>query len=70
VKAEPVHRQREQFALLVRRAGADGRFTEPEHLKLDRARFLIGMPDAEAEPIVRQVVAAAEEFFGQKVEGG
>ena len=60
---------REEFALLVRRAVADRVVTEAEHQKLDLARDLIGIPDAEAEAILHIVVAEAETFFGGAVEG-
>ena len=60
---------RDEFALLVRRAVADRVVTEAEHHKLDLARDLIGIPDAEAEAILQGVVAEAETFFGGSVEG-
>jgi hypothetical protein len=60
---------RDEFALLVRRAVADRVVTEAEHRKLDLARDLIGIPDAEAEAILHTVVAEAESFFGKAVEG-
>ncbi len=61
--------QRDEFALLVRRAVADRVVTEAEHRKLDLARDLIGLPDVEAEAILHAVVAEAESFFGGAVEG-
>jgi len=60
---------RDEFALLVRRAVADRHVTEAEHRKLDLARDLIGIPDAEAESILNGVIAEAETFFGGAVEG-
>ena len=60
---------RDEFALLVRRAVADRVVTEAEHRKLDLARDLIGIPDAEAETILQAIVAEAETFFGKSVEG-
>jgi hypothetical protein len=60
---------RDEFALLVRRAVADRVVTEAEHRKLDLARDLIGIPDAEAETILVAIVAEAETFFGGAVEG-
>ena len=60
---------RDEFALLVRRAVADRVVTEAEHRKIDLARDLIGIPDAEAEAILHAVVAEAESFFGEAVEG-
>jgi hypothetical protein len=61
--------ERDEFALLVRKAVADRIVTEAEHRKLDLARDLIGIPDAEAEMILQAIVAEAETFFGDKVEG-
>ncbi len=60
---------RDEFAMLVRRAVADRVVTEAEHRKLDFARDLLGIPDAEAEAILHTVVAEAETFFGKRVEG-
>jgi hypothetical protein len=60
---------RDEFTLLVRRAVADRVVTEAEHHKLDLARDLIGIPDAEAEAILHAVVTEAETFFGGTVEG-
>ncbi len=62
-------RSRDEFALLVRRAVADRVVTEAEHRKLDLARDLLGIPDAEAEAILNSVVAEAESFFGRSVDG-
>ena len=61
--------QVDEFLLLVRRAVADRLFTEPEHRKLDLARDLIGIPEAEAEAVLHSIVAEAESFFGKSVEG-
>ena len=60
---------REEFTMLVRRAVADRVVTDAEHRKLDFARDLLGIPDAEAEKILDAVVAEAETFFGKSVEG-
>lgn len=60
---------REEFTLLVRRVVADRVVTEAEHRKLDLARDLLEIPDAEAEHILHAVVAEAEQFFGGTVEG-
>ena len=62
-------RSRDEFALLVRRAVSDRVVTEAEHRKIDLARDLIGIPDAEAESILAKVIAEAETFFGKPVEG-
>jgi hypothetical protein len=60
---------RDEFTLLVRRIVADRVVTEAEHRKLDVARDLLGIPDAEAESILKAVVEDAEHFFGKSVEG-
>jgi hypothetical protein len=62
------HCELEEFQLLVRRAVSDRHITEAEHRKLDLARDLIGIPEAEAEAILHAVVAEAEAFFGKPVE--
>ena len=61
--------QVEEFLLLIRRAVSDGHFTEREHRKLDLARDLIGIPEAEAEAALHSIVAEAESFFGKSVDG-
>lgn len=61
--------QVDEFLLLIRRAVSDRHFTEREHRKLDLARDLIGIPEAEAEAALHSVVAEAESFFGGSVEG-
>jgi hypothetical protein len=60
---------REEFTLLIRRIVSDRVVTEAEHRKLDLARDLLQIPDAEAEAILHDVVADAEKFFGGTVEG-
>ncbi len=60
---------RDEFAMMVRRAVADRVVTEAEHRKLDFARDLLEIPDAEAEAILTRVVSEAETFFGKAVEG-
>jgi hypothetical protein len=60
---------RDEFALLVRRAVADRVVTEAEHRKIDLARDLLGIPDAEAVTILHAIVSEAETFFGGTVEG-
>ncbi len=62
-------RQRDEFMMLLRRTVADRVVTESEHRKLDLARDLIGIPDAEAVAALNEVIAEAESFFGDKVEG-
>jgi hypothetical protein len=61
--------QIDEFLLLIRRAVSDRHFTETEHRKLDLARDLIGIPEAEAEAALHSIVAEAETFFGKTVEG-
>ena len=63
------HCLREEFALLVRGVVGDRVVTLQEHSKLEQARTLIGLTDAEAEAILHGVVAEAEAFFQQPVEG-
>jgi hypothetical protein len=60
---------REEFALMMRRAVADGVLTGMEHRKLDLARDLIGIPDAEAEATLHAIVAEASTFFDRSVDG-
>jgi hypothetical protein len=60
---------RDEFALLVRRVVADRMVTEAEHRKLDLARELLEIPDAEAEAILHEIVEEAEKFFGKRIEG-
>ena len=59
--------QREEFLLLVRRAVSDRVVTPQEHRKLDLARELIGMPEAEAEEALHAIVSEAESFFGKPI---
>ena len=61
--------QVEEFLLLIRRAVSDRRFNEQEHRKLELARDLIGIPEAEAEAALHFIVAEAEFFFDRLVEG-
>jgi hypothetical protein len=61
--------QVDEFQLLVRRAVSDRHVTEDEHRKLDLARDLIGIPEAEAEAILHAIIAEAEAFFDKPVEG-
>lgn len=63
-------RQGAEFALLVRRAVADRAVTEAEHRKLDLARELIGIPEPEAEAVLRAIVGEAESIFGKPVVEG
>lgn len=61
--------QIEEFTFMIRRAVADRHFTPAEHAALDQARELIGLSEDDAESLVRRVIAEAESFFGQAVEG-
>jgi hypothetical protein len=60
--------QLEGFQMLIRQAVADRQVTEEEHRKLDLARDLIGIPEAEAEALLHAIVAEAEAVFGKPVE--
>ena len=60
--------QKEEFLLLIRRAVSDRHVSEKEHRKLDLARDLIGIPEAEAVAALDSIVAEAESFFGARVE--
>jgi hypothetical protein len=62
--------KREEFLLLIRRAVADRVVTASEHIKLDLARELIGIPDAEAEASLHAIIVEAESFFGKPVDEG
>jgi len=61
-------RQREAFALLIRKAVSDRVVSEDDHHKLDMARKLIGLPEAEAEQVLHDIMAEAEAFFGTPVK--
>lgn len=61
-------RQREEFAFIIRRAVADKVISEEDHHKLDLARKLIGMSEAEAEDALHAILAEAEAFFGAPVK--
>ncbi|WP_435017746.1 hypothetical protein TA3x_005366 [Tundrisphaera sp. TA3] len=61
--------QVDEFHLMLRRIVSDRVVTEAEHRKLDLARDLIGIPEAEAVAALEKIVAEAESFFGDKVEG-
>jgi hypothetical protein len=62
------HRQREGFSFLVRRAVADRVVSEEDHRRLDLARKLIGMSEAEAEETLQAIMAEASAFFGTPVK--
>jgi hypothetical protein len=62
-------REYEEFHLMVRRAVSERKFTEAEHRRIDLARDLMKIPEAEAESILHTIVAEAETFFGRTVEG-
>jgi hypothetical protein len=61
-------REREEFAFLIRRAVAHQVISEDDHHKLDLARKLIGMPEAEAEKALHAIMAEAAAFFGAPVK--
>ena len=60
---------REEFGWLVRKVVSDGVVTLEEHHRLDLARGLIGLSEAEAEKTLHEVVGEAEAIFGRSVEG-
>jgi hypothetical protein len=64
------HCQLEEFQMLIRKAVSDRHVTEEEHRKLDLARNLIGIPEAEAEALLHTIVTEAERFFGKPVQNG
>ena len=61
--------QVDEFMMLLRQVVSDRIVTEAEHRNLDLARDLIGIPDADAVAALNAVVAEAESFFGDKIEG-
>ncbi len=61
-------RQREAFAFLIRKAVSHRVVTEDDHHKLDLARKLIGLSEAEAEQTLHAIMAEAEAFFGTPVK--
>lgn len=60
---------REEFVLLIRRAVADSVLEPQERRKIELARSLIGLSDAEALSLLNEVATEAESFFGRKIEG-
>ncbi len=60
-------RHRAEFALLVRRAVADRIVTEAEHLKLELARELLGIPVPDADALLMATLDEANAFFGKPV---
>ncbi|WP_165219005.1 hypothetical protein [Aquisphaera insulae] len=61
-------RQLEALSLLVRKAVANRVFTAEEHHRLDQARKLMGIPEAEAEALLHDIIAEAESIFGQPIK--
>jgi hypothetical protein len=60
--------QRDGFAFLIRRAVSDRVVSEAEHHKLDLARTLIGLSEAESEQTLHAIKAEAEAFFDAPVQ--
>jgi hypothetical protein len=60
--------QLEEFELLIRKAVSDRIFTDDEHQKLELARQLIGLTEAEAESLLERVSREAETFFGGPIQ--
>ncbi len=54
---------REEFTMLVRQVVVDGAITPHEQRRLDLARHLIGLEEAEATAILDRVAAEADQFF-------
>lgn len=63
--AERLHSAFEQ---LIRRSVSDRVVTPAEHDQIEAARAQIGLGEAEAETILKRVVAEAERVFGGRVE--
>jgi len=57
-----------EFEMLIRKVVSDRVVSPQEHQKLETARLLINMPEAEAIALVDKIVAEAEAFFGKPVE--
>lgn len=57
----------EEFTLLIRGVVADRVLSEDDHDRIESARKLIGVTEAQAEAAVRAIVADAEAFFGGAV---
>lgn len=57
----------EEFTLLIRGVVADRLLSEADHERIEAARKLIGITEAQAETAVHAIVAEAEEFFGGSV---
>jgi hypothetical protein len=60
--------QREEFVFLIRRAVSHRVVSEDDHKKLELARKLIGIPEAEAEETLHAIVAEAEAIFGTPIK--
>ncbi len=60
---------REELAMMIRKIVSDQVVTGQEHRKLDLARQLMGIADAEADRMLKDIVTEAEAFFGKSVEG-
>jgi hypothetical protein len=57
----------EEFTLLIRSVVADRLLSEDDLARIETARKLIGITEAQAETAVRAIVADAEAFFGGSV---
>lgn len=57
----------EEFTLLIRGVVADRVLSEADRERIETARRLIGITEAQAETAVHAIVAEAEEFFGGSV---
>jgi hypothetical protein len=61
-------RSQEEFEFLIRRAVADRVVSEEEHQRIELARKLIGLSEADAERTLKAIMAEAEAFFGKPVK--
>jgi hypothetical protein len=61
--------QRAAFDLLIRKIVADGVVTPLEHDKIEQARSLVGLSEAEAEDTLKRVVDEARAVLGREIEG-
>ncbi len=57
-----------EFEMLVRKVVSDRVVSPQEHQKLETARLLMNMPEAEAIAVIDRTVAEAEAFFGKPVD--
>jgi hypothetical protein len=56
------------FEQLARKIVSDGVVTPAEHEKIELARAQLGLSEADAEVVLKRVVAEAEKIFGRRVK--